>query len=32
MVHRTHLKIFEGYYPDDIDNPWIENWADHHGI
>jgi hypothetical protein len=26
MVHRTHLKIFDDYYPDEFDNWWLDNW------
>jgi hypothetical protein len=26
MVHRTHLKVFDDYYPDEFDNWWIDDW------
>ena len=26
MVHKTHLEIFENYYPDEFDNWWIDDW------
>jgi hypothetical protein len=26
MVHRTHLEIFDNYYPDEFDNWWIDDW------
>ena len=26
MVHRTHLEIFDDYYPDELDNWWIDDW------
>jgi len=29
MVHRTHLDIFDRYYPDEFDNWWIDDWITH---
>lgn len=26
MVHRTHLEIFDTYYPDIFDNYWVDDW------
>ena len=26
MVHRTHLQIFEDYYPREFDNWWLDDW------
>eukprot|EP00977_Amphora_coffeiformis_P006424 scaffold1369_cov163-Amphora_coffeaeformis.AAC.3 len=26
LVHRTHLDIFNDYYPDEFDNWWIDDW------
>jgi len=26
MVHRTHLDIFDDYYPSVFDNWWVDNW------
>jgi hypothetical protein len=26
FVHRTHIDIFDTYYPDDFDNWWIDDW------
>lgn len=26
FVHRTHLEIFDNYYPDEFDNWWIDDW------
>lgn len=26
MVHRTHMKIFDDYYPNEFDNWWIDDW------
>ncbi len=26
MVHKTHLRIFETYYPPELDNWWIDDW------
>ena len=26
MVHRTHLDIFDDYYPDEFDNWYVDNW------
>jgi len=26
MVHKTHLQIFENYYPEQFDNWWIDDW------
>jgi hypothetical protein len=26
MVHRTHLDIFDTYYPSEFDNWWIDDW------
>lgn len=26
MVHRSHMKIFNSYYPNDFDNWWIDDW------
>ncbi len=26
FVHRTHLNIFEQYYPDEFDNWWLDDW------
>jgi hypothetical protein len=29
MTHRTHLDIFNRYYPDVFDNWWIDDWITH---
>jgi hypothetical protein len=29
FVHRTHLNIFDYYYPDEFDNWWIDDWITH---
>jgi len=29
MVHRTHLRIFEEYYPSEFDNWWLDDWMSH---
>lgn len=26
FVHRTHIDIFDDYYPDEFDNWWIDDW------
>ena len=26
MVHKTHLKLFDVYYPSELDNWWIDDW------
>ncbi len=26
FVHRTHIDIFDNYYPDEFDNWWIDDW------
>lgn len=26
MVHRTHMDIFDRYYPEEFDNWWIDDW------
>jgi hypothetical protein len=26
MVHRTHMEIFDDYYPDEFDNWWLDDW------
>lgn len=29
MVHRTHLEIFDTYYPPEFDNWWLDDWITH---